>query len=724
MRKSKQSLYSSLAIVIIIAVTIIISINSTYQYLNIKDRTIEDIKKNSRETILTLKKNLSTLISAYAINEYDKLILNEIQKKQIFAIIVEDYNMGEIVGKPAYITGKIRDKNWQVENYNIKNKIQLEELENCFYKDSFKIISKDKEVGKVTIYISNKNLNEKLKEIIIETIKNTIIISILLVLVLFLAIKYFVLKPISNIMDIISITDKDGIPISLIPLYGSKEINALSVRINNMIKTIKESRFILKENENRLQYLLELSPIAVRIAKDRGEIVVFANKAYSNLIKTSKEKTYQKNPIDYYKDKKDYQEVLEKLENNQDVINKLINLNIQGKDIWVLSSYMNIKFKEEASVIGWFYDVTKEKELQKLLEQQKNEFEAIFKYAKDGLALLDLESNFIDFNEAYLKMTGFTREELLTKSCLELTSSEDFQKAKEVFETILENNYVTNFEKTCIVKDGKAIRINMSLVLLPEKNMILISAKDVTQLKLLESQSKLASMGEMIGNIAHQWRQPLNIISTIASSVKVRNEFGTIKLEEILEDMNSIINQTQYLSRTIDDFRNFIKNTNKKDKLSIVNTVKKALSIINSTMVNNNIILINNLEDDINIEGFENQLIQAFINIINNSNDALKENIDNEEDRVIFIETKKINDKNLSLSIKDSGKGIKKEFIDKIFEPYFTTKHQSIGTGIGLSMTYQIITENHHSEIKVSNESFIYNNKTYTGACFTIIFNT
>ncbi len=717
----KKSLYSSLAIIIITTVTIIITINSTYQYINIKERTIKDIKKNSRQTIITLKKNLSTLISAYAINEYDKLILNEIQKKEIFAIIVEDYNMGEIIGKPAYITGKIRDENGNIQAY-IKNKQQIEKLENCYYKDSFKIVSKDKKVGKVTIYISNRNLNEKLKELVIETIKNTIIISILLVLVLFLAIKSFILKPISNIMNIISKTDKDGIPINLIPLYDSKEINALSVRINNMIKTIKESRLILRENENRLQYLLELSPIAVRIAKDNGRRVVFANKAYSNLIKTTKKETYKKNPIDYYKDKNDYQKILTKLENNEDVINKLINLNIQGKDIWALSSYMNIKFNEEDSVIGWFYNVTKEKELQKLLEQQKNEFEAIFKYAKDGLALLDLQSNFLDFNEAYLEMTGFTREELLTKSCLELTSPEDLPKAKVIFESILEKNYVTNFEKSCIVKDDKIIRINMSIVLLPEKNMILISAKDITQLKLIESQSKLASMGEMIGNIAHQWRQPLNIISTIASSVKVRNEFGTMQLDEILQDMDSIIKQTQYLSRTIDDFRNYIKNTNKKDNISIVNTIKKTLSIINSTMINNNITLITNLEEDLDIEGFENQLIQAFINIINNSKDALKENIENEDDRLIFIETKKLNDKTLYLSIKDSGKGIKKEFIDKIFEPYFTTKHQSIGTGIGLSMTYQIITEYHQSEIKVSNEKFIYNNKTYTGACFTIIF--
>jgi signal transduction histidine kinase len=122
-----------------------------------------------------------------------------------------------------------------------------------------------------------------------------------------------------------------------------------------------------------------------------------------------------------------------------------------------------------------------------------------------------------------------------------------------------------------------------------------------------------------------------------------------------------------------------------------------------------------------NINGYENELIQSFINIINNSRDAIKEHIRNDEDRFIFIKTSKEND-TLIITIKDSGGGIEQNAIHRIFEPYFTTKHQNIGTGIGLSMSYKMITQRHNASIDVYNDKYEYNNKKYCGACFKITF--
>ena len=208
-----------------------------------------------------------------------------------------------------------------------------------------------------------------------------------------------------------------------------------------------------------------------------------------------------------------------------------------------------------------------------------------------------------------------------------------------------------DFEKTCIVKDNRNITVNMSMVLLPDKKRILISAKDITQHKLMESQSKLASMGEMIGNIAHQWRQPLSLISTIASGIKIQMEFGLFDEKDVIPDMDNIIKQTTYLSNTIDDFRNFIKNSNEKGEVQISNIIHKTLSILNPSIVNHNIKIILNTNDNIEIIGYENQLIQALINILNNAKYALKENVKNSEDKLIFIETKNIQD-GLVLKIK------------------------------------------------------------------------
>jgi PAS domain S-box-containing protein len=384
---------------------------------------------------------------------------------------------------------------------------------------------------------------------------------------------------------------------------------------------------------------------------------------------------------------------------------------------------MNIIYDDENAVIGWFYDVTDKIKIQKQIEEQKNEFETIFNYSIDGLAIVDLESNFLEFNDAYMKMSGFSRKELLKTSCIKLTAPEDLEKAEIALGTIAEKGFVMDFEKTCIVKDNRNITVNMSMVLLPDKKRILISAKDITQHKLMESQSKLASMGEMIGNIAHQWRQPLSLISTIASGIKVQMEFKQFDEKELIPDMDNIIKQTTYLSNTIDDFRNFIKNSNEKGEIQVSDIIKKTLSILNPSIVNHNITMVLNTKDDMKIYGYENQLIQALINILNNSKDALKENIPNSEEKLIFIETKNI-DNGLILKIKDNAGGISENIINKIFEPYFTTKHKSIGTGIGLSITYQIITKHHNAHIFASNDTYDYNNKTYTGACFTIIFNT
>lgn len=121
-----------------------------------------------------------------------------------------------------------------------------------------------------------------------------------------------------------------------------------------------------------------------------------------------------------------------------------------------------------------------------ILQKQKEEFETIFNISRDGIAILDLDSNFLNFNEAYLQMTGFTREELLCKSCIGLSVPEDHDRAMKALEVVMEKGFLTNFEKTCIVKNGKHIVINMAIALMPDRQKILISTKDVTEAKAHE----------------------------------------------------------------------------------------------------------------------------------------------------------------------------------------------------------------------------------------------
>ncbi len=641
----------------------------------------------------------------------------------LFALIVKDYNMGKLQGKEYEVSGKIRDDNWNILDFDDANKKHKELISKIFYVKNFDVTNqREEKIGSITIYISDKTLNKELEKIVFNYIIEAITISLLLIFSLLLTIRYFILKPIYNMIEVIHDANIDGIPTRKFSSSGSKEIYTLSNTMNNMIESIKNSQNILKENENKLKSLLEMSPISVRIATNDGEKIVFANSAYLKLLNIKEKELLEKNPKVYYLNESIYKDILNSLDRNERIENKLISLNINGNEAWVIASYMNIIYDNEKAVIGWFYDVTDKIKIQKQIEEQKNEFETIFNYSIDGLAIVDLESNFLEFNSAYMKMTGFSREELLKTSCINLTSPKDVQRIKEALGNILEKGFIVDFEKTCIVKDNRHLIVNMSMILLPDKKRILLSIKDISQHKLMESQSKLASMGEMIGNIAHQWRQPLSLISTIASGIKVQMEFGLFDEKDVIPDMDNIIKQTTYLSNTIDDFRNFIKNSNEKGEVQISNIIHKTLSILNPSIVNHNIKIILNTNDNIEIIGYENQLIQALINILNNAKDALKENVKSSEDKLIFIETKNIQE-SLVLKIKDNAGGIPENIINKIFEPYFTTKHQSIGTGIGLSMTHQIITKHHNATIFASNETYEYENKTYTGACFTIIFN-
>ena len=236
------------------------------------------------------------------------------------------------------------------------------------------------------------------------------------------------------------------------------------------------------------------------------------------------------------------------------------------------------------------------------------------------------------------------------------------------------------------------------------------------QQNLIAQQSKMAAMGEMIGNIAHQWRQPLSSISTSATGMKLQKEMNILEDKFLIQGLDQINKSVQYLSETIDDFRNFFKPNKNKSEFNIQDTIDKVINLLNSQFISNGIKIIKS-GNDIKINTFENELIQVIINLLNNSRDELIKK-DSKDEKLIFIGV--FEDKNnLVLEIKDNAGGISEDIIDRVFEPYFTTKYQSQGTGIGLYMSNQIIA-GMEGFISVLNEEFEFEGKTYNGAVFKI----
>ena len=235
--------------------------------------------------------------------------------------------------------------------------------------------------------------------------------------------------------------------------------------------------------------------------------------------------------------------------------------------------------------------------------------------------------------------------------------------------------------------------------------------------KILFQQNKMAAMGEMIENIAHQWRQPLSVITTIASSLKLKKEYGTIEDKDYEESMVHIIETANYLSNTIDDFRYYFSPNKDKNLFNTKALISRCIKITSIDFTNKNIKIVENVEE-LTIFSYENELIQVIINILNNAKYEL-EKIVNNEDRVIFIDLYKEHNF-LIIKIKDSAGGIKEDIIDRIFEPYFTTKHKSNGTGIGLYMCEEIIVKHIGGKIQVLNEKYNYEDKNFIGALFKI----
>jgi two-component system, NtrC family, sensor kinase len=226
----------------------------------------------------------------------------------------------------------------------------------------------------------------------------------------------------------------------------------------------------------------------------------------------------------------------------------------------------------------------------------------------------------------------------------------------------------------------------------------------------------MAIMGEMIANIAHQWKQPLSVISTVSTGIKIQKELNCLNDEEIVEGMNNINNSAQYLSHTIDDFRNFFKSDKTKINFRFLDIFEDTIKLISPQFTNNNIQFIKNI-DNTEIYGYRNELLQVLINIFKNAKDEFIQ-LDKNQKKFIFVDSYK-EDTNYIIKIKDNAGGISPNIIEKIFEPYFTTKEDYEGTGIGLYMCKQIIN-GMNGEIKVKNSEYEYENQKYKGAEFII----
>lgn len=397
------------------------------------------------------------------------------------------------------------------------------------------------------------------------------------------------------------------------------------------------------------------------------------------------------------------------------------------KDVKTLNRLLNKKVKEK----------TKE------LNDSKQQLNDIITTINDFIWETDTQGRYTYISPQIEYILGYTPKEILGKTPFDLMPPEEAIKVKEAFEHSLKNNKpLLNLKNKNFHKKGHFVYLSTSGNPLFDENNNLKgyrgSDRDITQnvhaqklidenyrkikqlnqdlaIKIKEevesnkkkdmqlfAQSKMAAMGDMIANIAHQWRQPLSTISTVASGVKLKQEYGQLEEGTLSNDMDIVVERTQHLSKTIETFMNFLKEKKQFQYVSIKKTIHNAIEIVQSSLQSHFILIHTNFDEfeDFEINTICSELQEVLINILQNAKDALIENnVSHREIQLSVLKEKET----ILIKIEDNAGGVSEDIIDRIFEPYFTTKHESQGTGLGLHMSYRVVTESLEGKIYVNN---------------------
>jgi PAS domain S-box-containing protein len=256
----------------------------------------------------------------------------------------------------------------------------------------------------------------------------------------------------------------------------------------------------------------------------------------------------------------------------------------------------------------------------------------------------------------------------------------------------------TRVQKELVIKQVQLEEFNQSLELRIAEAVTELRQKD----QLLIQQGRLAALGEMINNIAHQWRQPLNNVGLIVQNLQISYASGTLTKEEMDKEVASAMGVIMHMSHTIDDFRNFFRPEKEKRRFSVNKAVAHALGFISASLISSGIQVDLVEEDAVVATGHQNEYSQVLLNILSNACDVLMERKIAEPR--IRIAISRVNGRSVVL-VSDNGGGIAEEVLPKIFDPYFTTKEPGKGTGIGLYMSKAIIEQSMDGSLAARNVS-------------------
>lgn len=437
-----------------------------------------------------------------------------------------------------------------------------------------------------------------------------------------------------------------------------------------------------------------------------------------------------------------YKRLYDTINNNRTFVNVMQNKRKDGSSFWVNLNISPIFYKnKKTGYKAIMFDITDKMILQEelqhtiqdkdsKLQDQSTKFEFAINSARDGFWDYDLIKKEFYLSQGWRQKLGFDSTSKVTYlDYLSLMPDEHRFEHHRAMHNILEKHphnleyihfrihypIVTKNNEKLLIEDVGDIFFDS------KQNPIRITGfhRDITdqerQVKIIEAQNRVSATGEVMSNVAHQWRQPISAINNTLNELEFDIELEDLKVLDVkiyLKASSKIKEYTSYLSQTIDDFRKMTSDDKVKTNFILKNTISNAYSILQNEYNKYNIefSIIEFGDDSLKINGYEREFKQVLINLLNNAKDILVEKNTLKPKVEISIIS---NEKNITISVHDNGSGVPDSIIEKIFDPYFTTKHEALGTGIGLYMSKKIISEYFNGSLEVQNEN--------DGAKFTII---
>lgn len=368
---------------------------------------------------------------------------------------------------------------------------------------------------------------------------------------------------------------------------------------------------------------------------------------------------------------------------------------------------------------GIFMDITNIKQAEKELKKQDYYFRLMFKRANIGILTLDTDGRMISCNPFVENITGYPAAVMAKNNCGDLLAhKEDRKRVKSIFDNVVkEGSSSIPVDMRIIRSDGTEVDILISFEYLRTDDgdsIVFAFMSDISEYKkmqktnmeqerMLLQQSKMATMGEMMGIIAHQWMQPLNSIAMISQMLQELVDVDEDTESLIRKTVSSILDQINFMTATANDFRNFLKPSEKQSVFNPAESVKNVLTMYRPQLKYNDVkcgMFFDSEEaQKAQVLGYENEFKNVIMSLCINARDAMEQN--NTEDAEIEIFFEKKGDK-LVISVFDNGGGIPDHIMEKIFSAYVSSKGEK-GTGLGLYMSKLIIKERMHGEISAAN---------------------